>query len=462
MAQDYHHGVRVEEINEGTRTITTMSTAIVGMVCTGDDADASVFPLNKPVLLTDVLTASGKAGESGTLARSLDSFLDQTLPRTAYEIVVIDDGSTDDTPQLLEAYAERHQVRWFRTAPAGQSAATNRGIVESRGTISMLSAADIIAEHDLLQRHLEIQQRASVETGVLGFLPYHPEVPLTPFMDYVTREGTQFGYAQIGDPSDVPFSFNYAPNLSFSRRALCDVGLFDEQFTFGMQDIELGVRLAYHGVRLVFDERAIGWHLHALDFDRFLDHRQRLAGEATVGYSAKWPGICPPAAVKLQCMASYHRFEGAPGLIARIRALVPLLERLPIERWPILDSSTTKSRQRSPLLYAAYRVLLMHAFHAGVDRELRRTEGESWTDAFAAAEPRAATERRLEVFRWGKLVEAAPRWLAGRGDAPVEAYRLPWEVATLAADPAFGVLERRPRLGCAGHVMTPRPAAVGN
>ncbi|VEA33846.1 major tail sheath protein [Salmonella enterica subsp. enterica] len=62
MAQDYHHGVRVVEINEGTRPITTVSTAIVGMVCTGDDADASVFPLNKPVLLTDVLTASGKAG----------------------------------------------------------------------------------------------------------------------------------------------------------------------------------------------------------------------------------------------------------------------------------------------------------------------------------------------------------------------------------------------------------------
>ncbi len=62
MAQDYHHGVRVVEVNDGTRSITTVSTAIVGMVCTGDDADASVFPLNKPVLLTDVLTASGKAG----------------------------------------------------------------------------------------------------------------------------------------------------------------------------------------------------------------------------------------------------------------------------------------------------------------------------------------------------------------------------------------------------------------
>lgn len=38
MAQDYHHGVRVVEVNEGTRSITMVSTAIVGMVCTGDDA----------------------------------------------------------------------------------------------------------------------------------------------------------------------------------------------------------------------------------------------------------------------------------------------------------------------------------------------------------------------------------------------------------------------------------------
>ncbi len=81
MAQDYHHGVRVVEVNDGTRSITTVSTAIVGMVCTGDDADASVFPLNKPVLLTDVLTASGKAGESGTLARSLDAIADRCKTR---------------------------------------------------------------------------------------------------------------------------------------------------------------------------------------------------------------------------------------------------------------------------------------------------------------------------------------------------------------------------------------------
>ncbi len=46
---DYHHGVQVLEINDGTRVISTVSTAIVGMVCTASDADAETFPLNKPV-----------------------------------------------------------------------------------------------------------------------------------------------------------------------------------------------------------------------------------------------------------------------------------------------------------------------------------------------------------------------------------------------------------------------------
>ncbi|VEA92701.1 major tail sheath protein [Yersinia pseudotuberculosis] len=80
-ATDYHHGVRVIEISEGTRPIRTVSTAVVGMVCTSDDADATLFPLNTPVLLTDVLAASGKAGETGTLAHSLDAISDQTTDR---------------------------------------------------------------------------------------------------------------------------------------------------------------------------------------------------------------------------------------------------------------------------------------------------------------------------------------------------------------------------------------------
>jgi phage tail sheath protein FI len=80
MPTDYHHGVRVVEINTGSRPVRTVATAVIGMVCTAEDADAATFPLNKPVLLTDVLTASGKAGAKGTLAKSLDAIADQSSP----------------------------------------------------------------------------------------------------------------------------------------------------------------------------------------------------------------------------------------------------------------------------------------------------------------------------------------------------------------------------------------------
>jgi len=82
MPADYHHGVRVLEINEGTRPIRTISTAVIGMVCTAEDADPLVFPLDTAVLLTDVLSAIGSAGVLGTLASSLDAIADNASPFT--------------------------------------------------------------------------------------------------------------------------------------------------------------------------------------------------------------------------------------------------------------------------------------------------------------------------------------------------------------------------------------------
>lgn len=93
MADEYHHGVRVLEINEGTRPIRTVSTAVVGLVCTADDADPAMFPLDTPVLLTSVQGAIGKAGETGTLAASLQAIADQTQPATV--VVRVAKGATD-------------------------------------------------------------------------------------------------------------------------------------------------------------------------------------------------------------------------------------------------------------------------------------------------------------------------------------------------------------------------------
>lgn len=80
MPTDYHHGVRVVELSDGRRPIRTIETAIIGLVATAADADASFFPLNTPVLVTDVLAAIGKAGIAGTLSRTLEAIADHGSP----------------------------------------------------------------------------------------------------------------------------------------------------------------------------------------------------------------------------------------------------------------------------------------------------------------------------------------------------------------------------------------------
>jgi len=93
MAEEYHHGVRVTEISDGVRTIRTVSTAIIGMVCTASDADATAFPLDEPVLITNVNTAIGNAGTLGTLKLALEAIADQASP--VIVVVRVDEGATE-------------------------------------------------------------------------------------------------------------------------------------------------------------------------------------------------------------------------------------------------------------------------------------------------------------------------------------------------------------------------------
>lgn len=88
----YHHGVRVVETDDGTRPIRTVSTAVVGFVATAEDADPLTFPLNTPVLATNIAAAAGKAGTKGTLARTLQAIGAQTNPATI--IVRVAEGAT--------------------------------------------------------------------------------------------------------------------------------------------------------------------------------------------------------------------------------------------------------------------------------------------------------------------------------------------------------------------------------
>lgn len=121
MPTSYHHGVRVLEINEGTRPIRSVSTAVIGTVCTASDADAALFPLNKPVLITNVQSAVGKAGTKGTLARTLQAIADHA---NAFTVVVrVEDSINED-----------------EEAAAAEVTANIVGTVEADGTATGLKA----------------------------------------------------------------------------------------------------------------------------------------------------------------------------------------------------------------------------------------------------------------------------------------------------------------------------------
>jgi len=332
-----------------------------------------------PVLFSVVIPVrNGKE----TIQATLESFFRQTIQPDRLEIIVVDDGSTDGTQDVVRKIQGLCRLKFLQQEARGQAAATNRGIESAEGEFVLLSAADIVAKEDLLERHLLAHQKEEDEVAILGYLPYDPEIEITPFMEYIVKEGTQFGYNLIADRSKVSPKFTYAPNISVRTSVLKDIGGFDEAFVFGMQDIELGVRLRRHGVRLVFDETAVGFHRHPVTLERFLNYRQPMAGKGAVLFSRKWPDISPMALLKARCYEKFWIWKGWKSLHERIMELVLQLEKIPPEDRPVLVSLRRATEEKVSVLHYFYDFLLKYHFYRGVAEELCAQEGPQWMERF--------------------------------------------------------------------------------
>ncbi|MGR6981221.1 phage tail sheath protein [Testudinibacter sp. P27/CKL/0425] len=118
---DYLHGIRVIELNDGTRPIRTISTAIIGMVCTANDADTEIFPLNEPVLITNPLAAIAKAGSKGTLAQALDAIADQVNTPCVIVRVHEDDESDTTKANIIGAVTDEGKYTGLKALLTAQS-----------------------------------------------------------------------------------------------------------------------------------------------------------------------------------------------------------------------------------------------------------------------------------------------------------------------------------------------------
>jgi glycosyltransferase involved in cell wall biosynthesis len=226
-----------------------------------------------------------------TLFAVLEALAAQDSP-PEFEVVVVDDGSGDETPERLARFRPPYPFRFFSQPNSGPAAARNRGVREAtRGTILFLGD-DTVPERRLLEVHARVHgERRPFPVAVLGYTTWPRELKVSPFLHHINEYGLQFGYGLIRDPEAVPFNFFYTSNVSLPRALLIEAGLFDTTFPHAAwEDIEVAYRLMQRGMRMLYRPEAVARHHHDITFASFR-RRQEKAGEAAAIFYEKHPEL---------------------------------------------------------------------------------------------------------------------------------------------------------------------------
>lgn len=217
------------------------------------------------------------------LDRCLTALRDQSPP----EVVVVDDGSTDATPDVLAAHP---WARSGRQAHGGRAAAKNAGVALARGDVVLFLDDDVLPAPDLIRRHSEHHaRRPEAHEALLGHVTWAPELAITRHMRWLETGGPLFAYDTIGDRDAVSWRHLYTANVSLKRDFLEP---FDPALTI-FEDAELGFRLSRRGLRLRYDPAALAHHLREETPAR-TERRMVEVGAAAARLHAKWPELREP------------------------------------------------------------------------------------------------------------------------------------------------------------------------
>lgn len=224
------------------------------------------------------------------VVRCLAALAQQTVAPERIEIVVVDDGSSDDTAAAVTAASRgmASAVHCVSQANAGANAARNRGIDLATAPLLLIINDDTIATPTLIGEHLDVHARHPAdEVAVLGKMVIAPELPFSVF--HALHHEASF--APLAGLQELDWKAFLTSNISVKRRFLDRIGRFDEGLRWH-EDIELGERLAQHGLRLLYNPAALAHHLHMLDESGYLRIADR-EGRALAQWYARRPDLLP-------------------------------------------------------------------------------------------------------------------------------------------------------------------------
>ena len=179
----------------------------------------------------------------------------QAQPLSGYEVVLVDDGSTDETVAWVQAQAaELPHVRLIQQDHGGPAEGRNRGVAAARGEVIVFIDSDLVVTADFLMAHAEALERSWRQQGNRLCFTY----------------GAVINTANFNDPTserhklrDASWAYFATGNVAIDRAVLEQAGLFDTAFRlYGWEDLELGERLRRLGVQLIRCPQAVGYHWH--------------------------------------------------------------------------------------------------------------------------------------------------------------------------------------------------------
>jgi glycosyltransferase involved in cell wall biosynthesis len=197
------------------------------------------------------------------LAECLDALRRQTVRPDDFEVIVVDDGSTDETEQFCRNFQSDYSFQYLRQLNAGAGAARRRGVQHARGEYLALFNDDTISTPDLLAKHWKAQRSgADRRQCVLGDFRLPAAAQERALTRFLTQSPFFFPQATLRAGEYWEYTYVVTCNLSVKRHVVLAAGSFDSRFRVA-EDSDLGLRLSRKGfcVRYVPEAQAIHQHL---------------------------------------------------------------------------------------------------------------------------------------------------------------------------------------------------------